>query len=296
LGTPAARSLFVGAIPQSGGASWTATRESATEVAAGILQRLGVQPGDKDALLSKSTAEVLAAMPEFTENGTAQLPFQPVVDDVVLPRPPLDTIAAGNADGVHLLVGTNRHEMTLFTMMDPNLATLDEDAIINRVEKVIGGGASTFVRDYRSRRSDETVQALWNDIATDAMFRMPAIDLAQAQLGHGPVWSYLFTWETPVFGGLLRSTHALEIPFVFDNLARNTEMFTGTGAERQGIADAMHPAWIAFARTGNPHHRGLPAWPEYDTTRRATMRFDTTCEVLDDPNGADRAAYAAAAQ
>jgi para-nitrobenzyl esterase len=296
LGTPAARGLFVGAIPQSGGASWTATRESATEVAAGILQRLGVQPGDKDALLSKSTAEVLAAMPEFTENGTAQLPFQPVVDDVVLPRPPLDTIAAGNADGVHLLVGTNRHEMTLFTMMDPNLATLDEDAIINRVEKVIGGGASTFVRDYRSRRSDETVQALWNDIATDAMFRMPAIDLAQAQLGHGPVWSYLFTWETPVFGGLLRSTHALEIPFVFDNLARNTEMFTGTGAERQGIADAMHPAWIAFARTGNPHHRGLPAWPEYDTTRRATMRFDTTCEVLDDPNGADRAAYAAAAQ
>jgi para-nitrobenzyl esterase len=296
LGTPAARGLFTGAIPQSGAASWSATRESATEVAAGVIERLGVAPGDKDALLAKSTAEVLAAMPLFTENGASELPFGPVIDGVVLSQPPLDAIAGGNADGVHVLVGTNLHEMTLFTMMDPNLATLDEDAIITRVEKVIGTSADAFVRDYRSRRTDETVQALWNDIATDAMFRMPAIALAQAQLAHGPVWSYLFTWETPVFGGMLRSTHALEIPFVFDNLARNTEMFTGTGSERQAIADAMHNAWIAFARTGQPHHGGLPTWPEYDTTRRATMRFDATCEVLDDPAGADRAAYAAATQ
>ena len=87
-----------------------------------------------------------------------------------------------------------------------------------------------------------------------------------------------------MFGGLLRSTHALEIPFVFDNLDRGgAEMLTGTGAERQAIADAMHRAWIAFARDGDPNHPGLPEWPQYDTRRRATMRFDTTIEVLDDP-------------
>jgi para-nitrobenzyl esterase len=65
-------------------------------------------------------------------------------------------------------------------------------------------------------------------------------------------------------------------------------MFTGEGPERQGIADVMHRAWIAFARDGDPNHAGLPAWPQYDLERRATMRFDTTCEVVDDPAGEDR--------
>ena len=39
----------------------------------------------------------------------------------------------------------------------------------------------------------------------------------------------------------------------------------------------------AFARTGNPNHRGLPAWPPYDDRRRATMVFDTIPEVVMDP-------------
>jgi carboxylesterase type B len=96
---------------------------------------------------------------------------------------------------------------------------------------------------------------------------------------------YRFSWETPAFGGALRSTHALEIPFVFDNLDRNTEGVTGNAPERQGIADAMHRAWINFARTGDP------GWPAYDTTRRATMRFDVETEVVDDPEGAERRAW-----
>jgi para-nitrobenzyl esterase len=126
------------------------------------------------------------------------------------------------------------------------------------------------------------------------VFRIPAIRLLEAQIAHGPVWSYLFTFESPVFGGILRSTHALEIPFVFDTLeGSGADMLTGTGPERQGIADAMHGAWIAFARHGDPSHAGIPDWPGYDLDRRATMRFDAECEVLDDPAPADRLAFTA---
>ena len=96
----------------------------------------------------------------------------------------------------------------------------------------------------------------------------------------------------PAFGGMLKSTHAVEIPFVFDALgAPGAEMFTGTGPERQAIADAMHQTWLGFARTGNPNNPAIPEWPQYEPGRRATMRFDTTIEVLDDPLGEDRAAW-----
>ena len=121
-------------------------------------------------------------------------------------------------------------------------------------------------------------------MSTDALFRIPAIHLAERQLAHAPVWSYLFTWATPVFDGILRSTHALEIPFVFDGLEQpGSELFTGTGEERAGIARRMHDAWIAFARNGDPEHEGIPDWPSYDTEHRFTMRIDDTWELLADP-------------
>ena len=109
--------------------------------------------------------------------------------------------------------------------------------------------------------------------------------MAEAQVAHGPTWMYRFAWESPAFGGILRSTHAIELPFVFDNLDRNTEGVTGNGPERQGIADTMHRAWISFARTGDP------GWPTYDTDRRATMRFDVESGVVDDPERDQRRAW-----
>ncbi|MDQ1478633.1 MAG: para-nitrobenzyl esterase [Actinomycetota bacterium] len=292
LGTPSARGLFRGAIPQSGAASWVATREHATGIAQRVVANLGVNPGDVDALLAVPTDAVLSALPAFREDGVAALPFQPVVDGTVLIESPLSAIAAGNAADVRVLTGTNLTEMTLFTIADPEMATLTDDGIRTRLRAAFGETGVPVLDNYRARRPNETPAALWQEIATDGVFRIPAIRLLEAQSPHAPVWSYLFTFETPAFGGILRSTHALEIPFVFDNLDRGgAEMLTGTGPERQSIADAMHRAWIAFARTGDPRHDGIPEWPSYEPERRATIRFDTTCELLDDPAGDDRKAF-----
>jgi carboxylesterase type B len=52
--------------------------------------------------------------------------------------------------------------------------------------------------------------------------------------------------------------------------------------ERGAFTDAHHAAWAAFATTGDC------GWPKYDLSRRATMRFDTTSEVVDDPRSAER--------
>ena len=54
----------------------------------------------------------------------------------------------------------------------------------------------------------------------------------------------------------------------------------------------MSEAWLAFAKSGDPSHDGLPPWRAYDTATRATMIFDRgTCELRDDPWGAERAAW-----
>jgi para-nitrobenzyl esterase len=90
---------------------------------------------------------------------------------------------------------------------------------------------------------------------------------------------YLFAWETPAFGGVLRSCHALELPFVWDALEQaGVNALTGEGPERLGLARDMHERWIAFARTGDPN------WPRYDLERRPVIVFDGAgSRVVNDP-------------
>ena len=47
----------------------------------------------------------------------------------------------------------------------------------------------------------------------------------------------------------------------------------------------MHAAWMAFAINSDP------GWPRYDLSRRATMRFNTTSQVVDDPRPWERALW-----
>jgi para-nitrobenzyl esterase len=285
LAKPAARGLFHKAIAQSAAGAWVSTRERAAKVAQRTIEKLGVH--DLESLRAVSQERLLAATPDFadiTDDGIESLIWQPVVDGTTLPAVPLDAVAAGSAHGVCLLIGTTEHEMTLFQILDPTLKDLDDAQMTERL-RPWAHDPEGLLRAYRATTPGATHQEIWLALTTDCVFRVPAIRLAEAQLAHGPAWMYKFTWEAPTFGGMLRSTHALEIPFVFDNLDRNTVGITGNGPERQQIADAMHRAWIAFARTGDP------GWPAYDTERRATMQFDAVSEVVDDPEREQRQAW-----
>ncbi len=93
---------------------------------------------------------------------------------------------------------------------------------------------------------------------------------------------YEFAWNPPTFDGKLGACHALDVPFIFDNLdKKGFEGLMGTNPPQQ-VADAMHTAWVGFATNGNP------GWPQYEPSRRATMRFDVTSEVVEDPGSAER--------
>jgi len=109
-----------------------------------------------------------------------------------------------------------------------------------------------------------------------------------------PVYFYMLNWQTPVQGGKWRSPHALEIGMVFDNVAKSAAM-SGTGEEAQAIADMMSESWLAFARSGDPNHAGVPQWPIYTSSNRAMMLFDVTPEVKIDPHGEQRAVFTALA-
>jgi para-nitrobenzyl esterase len=287
LGTPAAQGLFHKAILQSGAASYVAARDDAAAVSERLLATAGATSVAE--LASLPTAAVLDAQRQMLASaGSLGLPFRPVVDGIVLPRPPLDAVESGACGDVPVLVGTNRDEMTLFLIIEPGLGELDGPTLVKRATRMFGEAAGEAVERYRSHRPGASMRDLLVAIASDGVFRIPALRLADVQVARGrSAFVYYFTWATPVLGGALGSSHALEIPFVFDNLDQpGASFFTGTGPERAALATAMHRAWTGFARTGDP------GWRAYDTDRRPTQVYDgVTNPVVDDPDGTERALW-----
>jgi para-nitrobenzyl esterase len=290
LALPAARGLFSRAILQSGAGAHVAPRDKAERVTRDLLAELGMTPADAGNLVDVPVDRLLAAQGRVVDRSWPNLAFTPVVDGVSLPRAPQDELRDGSAAEVEVLIGTNLDEMRLFSLMDPRLAEIDEATLEHRAASVFGSTAAKAVEVYRRSRPDVPLGDVWTAVLTDQVFRIPAIRVAEAQSMHQPrTYMYLFTWPTPIFGGKLASCHALELPFVFDNLDKpGAGVFTGDGAERQDLAGRMSEAWIAFARNGASDIASLPAWPAYEATQRSTMIFDTECIVEQDPAGEER--------
>ena len=292
LAVPAARGLFGRAILQSGAAAHVHEAPAAEEVARTFLAEVGVGPDDVGHLRDLPLGQLLAAQQRVSAAHpfAAGLAWQPVADGVVLPDLPDREVGAGSAADVELIVGTTLEEMKLFLVMDPTVGSLDEEALLRHSDKLFaarGRQPGEGVLAYRGRLVDAAVPEVWTAMLTDHHFRMPAVALAERQLAHQDgVWMYLFAYRSPAFGGALGSCHALEIPFVWDNLeAQGADRFVGElTPELRALSDAMASAWVAFARDGVPAAESLPAWPAYDASRRATMWFDEgACHVVDDP-------------
>ncbi len=320
LAVPAAAGLFHRAVVQSG-PPFTGSASFAVERAERIAGHLGV-PCTRTGLGGVSAERLVGAVAELAASGDGAggLQLMPVVDGGLLQRLPLDAVAAGSVADIPLLVGTTRDEWTLFAVADPRFATLAADRLRRWVQRLLPdpAAADAVIDGVRRARADrgESVEPrdLWTAIATEYVFRVGSVALADAHAtaarpGVG-TFTYLFTWPSPLFDGLLGSCHALEIPFVFGSVrSPDVQGFSGGGEAALALSSVMRRSWASFARTGVPDAGsdgdggpvgGPPAWARWDPARRPTTVLgpwpggDGPVRLVDDPRGGELDAVAAA--
>ena len=273
LAMPGARGLFAKAIAQSGTANRLGGRDEATTTATAYLERLGLTD-NPDAVRTASVDAMLEAQ-------GARGALRPLVDGDTLPDQPLDAVRDGFVSDVPLMVGTARDEQKLYVA--PDRAPIDDSELERQVRAYLprraADQAAAVIEVYRKSRNDRGLPATNHDIvdavATASRFRMPGLRLAETQREHQPkTFVYQFDWESPARRGALGACHGLEIPFVFGSIGRTgDDRMSGSGPEADQLSGQMMDAWIAFARTGDPAHDGIGAWPAYDRDDRQTMVF-----------------------
>ncbi|MCR9262347.1 MAG: carboxylesterase family protein [Pseudomonadaceae bacterium] len=288
MATPIAQGLFHRAVVQSGAMLSFPEQAVAQAAADKLVANLGLTADTLAQIKTMPEADIRAAL-EGTGAATA-----PSIDGRTLTRHPFEPDAAPAGRDVPMLLGTNRTENSLFigganpAIFDVTWEQLPD--IMRRsypdkdVEAIIAG--------YRALQPEASAADVYFEATTDSRWLAGHVVQAErkVQQGGAATYLYLFNWDTPVDGGKWRSPHALEIGFVFDNVA-NSESMSGSGAEQQQIADMMADTWIAFARNGKPDNPEIPEWPAYNLETRPVMVFDTTPVVINDARAAQRALF-----
>ena len=281
LAVPAARGLVHRAIVESG-PPYTLTAEEATTRAEKIAAHLGV-PMTRAALEAVPATDLVRAVTEFGAAGAEDDPgllVMPVIDGGLLPFAPLESVAAGSASDVPLLIGTTRDESSFFALGSPALSTLDSDGLRRWLRRLSDDDSeidemTAALLAARSGRSEAVApRDLWVAAATEYVFRLPSIRFADAHAaaarpGAG-TFCYLFTWETPAFGGVLGACHVIDVPFVFGSVHNPTvQLFSGGGEEAFAFSAAVRAAWTSFARSGVPEG-DAGVWRNWDPAKRPT--------------------------
>jgi para-nitrobenzyl esterase len=277
LAMPGAKGLFHKAIMMSGATLRALTPDQASKNAQDFMAKNGVKTA---AELQKLPMEKLINAGAFTA--------QPVLDGKTLPAHPFDPTGPAISADIPLLAGTTEYEITFFpaTKYDP-LTDAQLTATTKQLLRVSDEDAAKVVTAYKKGRPSVSNLDLNLIMASDNMRSGPLTASERKSAQPGAVYQYYFTWASPVSGGKLKSFHTVDIPFALGNVDNGKSM-TGEGKDRYPLEQKMTAAWAAFARTGNPNHKGLPTWPKFDAAMRATMIFDNNCQIVNDPHGDER--------
>lgn len=293
MAMPSAKGLFHRAIVQSGPGVRAVPAERAANLRKDLFAELGLTDGDVAGLraVPPEKLALAAAAAEKKQPGVGfdRAGFAPVVDGKALPAQPWDPKAPDISADVPVMIGLNKHEMTLFMASAPWFGKMDEAGLMAMAKATFGDKAETVVAALKTDFPEATPTYLATHLVTYGRMFAGSVQIAErkAAQGRAPAWLYLLEWETPV--GPFKSPHTLEIPLVFDNV-ENSRILVGPGPDPQKMADQMSAAWVAFARTGDPNTAAIPKWPAYEPKRRATMVFNLESRVVDDLFSATRKA------
>lgn len=293
MGTPLAKGLFDRATTMSGQQVTASGPLNATLRAQAYLRKLGIS--DVGRLLEMPIGHLIDALdaddPILASGG---LYFGPVLDQRILLRHPFYPDANPQGLGIPMMLG-NMHDETRAFIPETSKAVqgINWDNLADRLapELRIDILPEYVVQRYRALFPNYTpLQIFYAATTAGRSWRGQVIEAEERAKAGAPAFVYQVNYvspQNPAHG----TPHTMDIPLAFGTLDAPGSP-SGTGPEAERASAHVMGAFLAFARTGDPNHTGLPHWPRYDLKTRGTMIFNTVPHVANDPRRAERLLFA----
>ena len=281
--SPLAHGLFHRAIGQSGGGFLPMSHRTENRTYAVPAETLGLRFGIELLGEGHSLAQmrevpardVLAAAegnPMFTVYE-----FLPTVDGLFLPRDIGATFLAGEHADVPVLVGSTSDEGTSVLEHFTRQLGAGTEGLSRFVAAVLPEVADDVPFLYPSDADAQAMES-WVHLFTDLTFTAQQRLWARSMAGkQSDAYLYWFTWAPPVADAeRLGAFHGASQMYVLGDLL----LFNAvpTDADRE-FADLVAQTWVAFAKSGNPNHDGLPEWPVFTLEDEAYLELGPTVGV-----------------
>jgi para-nitrobenzyl esterase len=210
-------------------------------------------------------------------------------DNNIVKHAPLEAARQGATQGIDLMVGTMANELTYWEFYDTETDHICDQNLADNLITYIDPGQADRVRQLYDLYKENPEYSGYSEaeilmrMEGDYVFRLPAVQLAEAQSKNGATYVYQVEYpvnlpDHPCQNN--RSPHGSELWFVFGKINEaGAADFIGLPRDAQDasiqerLMNEMMTAWVNFAKTGNPNGGALPDWPLFNPETQPVMRF-----------------------
>ncbi len=226
--------------------AWRAVPEI-QEIGAVVMRELGC-----------ADVECLRRLPveRLLEHPQVMNIFQPVgYGGELLPKPPRESLEAGEFANVPILAGATRDEHNSFVGLF-RTEPMDAAQYAQLVAEAFPERATEVLREYPAEEFASPKQA-WATVLTDRVWARATMRQHELYARKAPVYAFEFAdrnaaTDPGVPAELHGANHSSDIDCLFPD---------ADFAKDRGLSDHMIRAWTDFARTGTP------GWPRFDEGR-----------------------------
>ena len=290
MSMPAAAGLFHRAVTMSGQQVTASGPLNATRRAEVWLEALGLTPDRIEEARTLPVERLIEAAGATDPILGGSLYFGPVLDGRSLTRHPFWPDAAPQSAHIPMMIGNTREETLAFLGGDPANAGLTGETLPARMTPAqmrIDVAPEEVVAWYRREHPDMSPDQVLIRATTAARSWRGAVIEAEMRAAQGsPAFVYQLDWSSRLPNGRTGAFHTSDIPLMLDNVG--AEGSGAAGPDAQAMSDRMSDALLAFARSGDPNHAGLPRWTPYSLERRETMVMHLPPRMENDPRGDER--------